>query len=106
MPTIPDWQFVGFQRIKILQSASSRQAVIIWMQMRSIFLVSSKEIWLLASSLTDIESGYLGRTIANPKFDWTFFTVPQKHAGGQPILVPRGKGLGGSSAVRPTLNHQ
>ncbi|KAF9476809.1 FAD/NAD(P)-binding domain-containing protein [Pholiota conissans] len=41
--------------------------------------------------------GFMGRIIANPKYDWTFFSVPQKNAGGIPVLQPRGKGLGGSS---------
>lgn len=44
--------------------------------------------------------GYLGRTLAHPTYDWTFFSVPQKHAANAPIIQPRGKGLGGSSAVR------
>ncbi|KAI8980779.1 GMC oxidoreductase [Trametes punicea] len=41
--------------------------------------------------------GYMGRTIANPKFDWTFLSVPQKRANNRVVLQPRGKGLGGSS---------
>jgi choline dehydrogenase-like flavoprotein len=44
-------------------------------------------------------AGYMGRTIANPKFDWTFFSVPQKRANNRVVLQPRGKGLGGSSMV-------
>lgn len=43
--------------------------------------------------------GYMGRTIANPKFDWTFLTVPQPRLGNRRVLQPRGKGLGGSSHV-------
>lgn len=43
--------------------------------------------------------GYMGRNIANPKLDWTFFTVPQKRANGRAVLQPRGKGLGGSSLL-------
>ncbi|OSD00955.1 GMC oxidoreductase [Trametes coccinea BRFM310] len=41
--------------------------------------------------------GYMGRSIANPKFDWTFLSVPQKRANHRVVLQPRGKGLGGSS---------
>ncbi|PPQ96418.1 hypothetical protein CVT26_005097 [Gymnopilus dilepis] len=41
--------------------------------------------------------GFIGRTIANPTYDWTFLSVPQARAGGTPVLQPRGKGLGGSS---------
>ncbi|EJC99664.1 alcohol oxidase [Fomitiporia mediterranea MF3/22] len=43
--------------------------------------------------------GLLGRTIANPKYDWTFFSVPQKHLNDRVVLQPRGKGLGGSSLI-------
>lgn len=43
--------------------------------------------------------GYMGRTIANPNFDWTFLSVPQKRANNRVVLQPRGKGLGGSSLV-------
>lgn len=43
--------------------------------------------------------GYMGRTIANPKFDWTFLSVPQRSANNRIVLQPRGKGLGGSSLV-------
>ncbi|CDO78110.1 GMC oxidoreductase [Trametes cinnabarina] len=48
--------------------------------------------------------GYMGRSIANPKFDWTFLSVPQKRANNRVVLQPRGKGLGGSSLVRPDLS--
>ncbi|EKM52284.1 uncharacterized protein PHACADRAFT_260581 [Phanerochaete carnosa HHB-10118-sp] len=41
--------------------------------------------------------GYMGRSIANPTFDWTFLSVPQKRANDRVVLQPRGKGLGGSS---------
>ncbi|THU93690.1 alcohol oxidase [Dendrothele bispora CBS 962.96] len=56
------------------------------------------EAGLYHGSLPEIDTpGYIGRTIANPKFDWTFVSVPQVHANGRSILQPRGKGLGGSS---------
>ncbi|KAF8873116.1 alcohol oxidase [Infundibulicybe gibba] len=41
--------------------------------------------------------GMMGRTIANPLYDWTFFSVPQSRANNRVVLQPRGKGLGGSS---------
>ncbi|KAF8868345.1 alcohol oxidase [Infundibulicybe gibba] len=41
--------------------------------------------------------GMMGRTIANPLYDWTFFSVPQSRANDRVVLQPRGKGLGGSS---------
>ncbi|KIJ36601.1 GMC oxidoreductase [Sphaerobolus stellatus SS14] len=43
--------------------------------------------------------GMMGRTITNPKYDWTFFSVPQPNANGRVVLQPRGKGLGGSSLI-------
>ncbi|KAI0709499.1 GMC oxidoreductase [Earliella scabrosa] len=46
--------------------------------------------------------GMMGSVIGNPQFDWAFMTVPQRHANNRPIFQPRGKGLGGSSLVRPT----
>lgn len=45
----------------------------------------------------------MGRTIANPQFDWTFLTVPQERLGDRVVLQPRGKGLGGTSLVCPCL---
>ena len=61
-------------------------------------------------------SGLLGTTLHDPRYDWGFTTVPQKHANGRIIPQPRcvstglcsnhslttwisGKGLGGSSLV-------
>ncbi|EJD00188.1 alcohol oxidase [Fomitiporia mediterranea MF3/22] len=43
--------------------------------------------------------GMLGRTVGNPKYDWSFLSVPQKHANNRVIPHPRGKGLGGSSLI-------
>ncbi|CAE7180823.1 unnamed protein product [Rhizoctonia solani] len=43
--------------------------------------------------------GYFGRAIGNPAYDWGFLTVPQKDANGRMIYHPRGKVLGGSSAL-------
>ncbi|KAK6978052.1 choline dehydrogenase [Favolaschia claudopus] len=41
----------------------------------------------------------LAQTWGNPQFDSTFFSTPQKEAGGRPIFLPRGKGLGGSTLI-------
>ncbi|KAF8645763.1 hypothetical protein AX16_007630 [Volvariella volvacea WC 439] len=41
----------------------------------------------------------MGSTIANPTYDWTFFSVPQPRANNRVVLQPRGKGLGGSSLI-------
>ncbi|KAF9456641.1 alcohol oxidase [Collybia nuda] len=43
--------------------------------------------------------GMMTRAIHNPKYDWTYYTVPQKHCGGRPVLQSHGKGLGGSSLL-------
>ncbi|KAI0724007.1 alcohol oxidase [Cerioporus squamosus] len=43
--------------------------------------------------------GMAGSTLGDPKFDWAFMSVPQKHANNRRIYQPRGKGLGGSSVI-------
>ncbi|KAI0743800.1 GMC oxidoreductase [Daedaleopsis nitida] len=35
----------------------------------------------------------------NPRHDWNLYTVPQQHANGKALPLPRGKGLGGSSTL-------
>ena len=35
------------------------------------------------------------------KFDWDYETTPQEALGGRRVYVPRGKTLGGSSAMNP-----
>lgn len=47
----------------------------------------------------NLPSGYRGRTLANPKYDWAFSSVPQIRANNRQLYEPRGKGLGGSSMV-------
>src|SRR5262245_25633205 len=47
---------------------------------------------------------FVGIPAAWPKLlrgphDWCFFTEPQAHLHGRSIFIPRGKGLGGSSAI-------
>jgi len=42
--------------------------------------------------------GYL-HCIANPRTDWLFSTTPQKHLNGRVLSYPRGKVLGGCSAI-------
>jgi choline dehydrogenase-like flavoprotein len=52
-------------------------------------------------SLPEIDiPGMSGKTVGNPKFDWSFSTVQQKSVDNRIIREPRGKGLGGSSLVR------
>ncbi|THU92828.1 alcohol oxidase [Dendrothele bispora CBS 962.96] len=43
--------------------------------------------------------GQFGAHFMKPEYDWAFKTVPQKHARDTSYLWPRGKGLGGSSAI-------
>ncbi|KAI0033381.1 alcohol oxidase [Vararia minispora EC-137] len=37
--------------------------------------------------------------LSQPSRDWTFLSTPQEHIGNRPVYQPRGKGLGGSSAL-------
>lgn len=59
-------------------------------------LATNNNKWL---TLTRLDTGMFGRTLGNPQYDWAFFTEPQSHLNGRPIFQPRGKVLGGSSAV-------
>ncbi|KAJ8081123.1 hypothetical protein PM082_017964 [Marasmius tenuissimus] len=43
--------------------------------------------------------GFMVRNARNPRYDWTFFTEPQKYALNRKIQSSRGKGLGGSSGL-------
>ncbi|KAI0672994.1 GMC oxidoreductase [Trametes maxima] len=43
--------------------------------------------------------GLCGSILGNPKYDWAFMSMPQKHANNRQIFQPRGKALGGSSMV-------
>lgn len=45
-----------------------------------------------------IPVGYF-KTIGNPRHDWRFETEPEPGLGGRRLSWPRGKGLGGSSAI-------
>ncbi|KAF9558401.1 alcohol oxidase [Agrocybe pediades] len=40
-----------------------------------------------------------GSHFKNPKYDWDYTTVPQPHVKNRVVTWPRGKGLGGSSAI-------
>ncbi|MCB9868187.1 MAG: GMC family oxidoreductase N-terminal domain-containing protein, partial [Phycisphaerales bacterium] len=41
----------------------------------------------------------LPKLLGNPRFDWLYKTAPEPHLGGRTMAVPRGKVLGGSSAI-------
>ncbi|KAF9254620.1 alcohol oxidase [Marasmius fiardii PR-910] len=43
--------------------------------------------------------GFMVRNATKPRYDWTFFTEPQKYAFDRKIQSSRGKGLGGSSSL-------
>ncbi|CAO1620533.1 unnamed protein product [Parajaminaea phylloscopi] len=42
---------------------------------------------------------YIGQALMNPDYDWCYETVEQKHCKGRRCIHPRGKVLGGSSAL-------
>ncbi|KAF8972220.1 GMC oxidoreductase-domain-containing protein [Flammula alnicola] len=48
----------------------------------------------------------LGEAINNPHYDWAFQTVPQETLDGRSLFWPRGKTLGGSSAINFFLFHR
>ncbi|RHZ50658.1 GMC family oxidoreductase [Aspergillus thermomutatus] len=43
--------------------------------------------------------GFLGTLYGNPDFDWDYMSVPQPHANNRQIAQPRGRVVGGSSAL-------
>ncbi|KAE8155158.1 hypothetical protein BDV25DRAFT_169314 [Aspergillus avenaceus] len=43
--------------------------------------------------------GMLGAIIGNPEFDWDYLTEPQVHANNRQMAQPRGRMVGGSSAI-------
>ena len=49
--------------------------------------------------MTNILIGFMVRNATKPRYDWTFFTEPQKYAFDRKIQSSRGKGLGGSSGL-------
>lgn len=48
--------------------------------------------------LIDMPSGY-GKIIGDPRFDWCYQSEPEPYIGGREIFTPRGRVLGGSSAI-------
>jgi choline dehydrogenase len=46
----------------------------------------------------NMPSGY-GKVIGNPKYDWAYMSAPEPHLGGRELFTPRGKLIGGSSAI-------
>ncbi|KAF9463702.1 GMC oxidoreductase [Collybia nuda] len=50
-----------------------------------------------------VRPGQFGGTFMNPDYDWAFMTVPQPFANGRPLFWPRGKSLGGSSAMNSAM---
>ena len=46
--------------------------------------------------------GLITQLWGNPTYDWDYYTVPQEHADGRRIPQPRGRVLGGSSAINVT----
>ena len=52
--------------------------------------------------LIHIPAGYI-KTMVNPTINWMFETEPEDSIGNRRIAVPRGKVLGGSSAINGML---
>ena len=52
--------------------------------------------------LIHIPAGYI-KTMVNPAINWMFETEPEDSSGNRRIAVPRGKVLGGSSAINGML---
>jgi len=52
--------------------------------------------------LIHIPAGYI-KTMVNPAMNWMFDTEPDAASGNRPIAMPRGKVLGGSSAINAML---
>ena len=53
---------------------------------------------LLAKLLINIPAGVFS-TIGSPRYNWLYQYEPDPRVGGQPIFCPRGRILGGSSAI-------
>lgn len=49
-----------------------------------------------------VPAGYL-KLIGNPATDWCYSTTPQAGLGGRVLACPRGRGLGGSSAINAMI---
>jgi len=43
--------------------------------------------------------GMVGKAVGNPEYDWNLVTKPQPFAQNRKISIPRGKVLGGTSAL-------
>lgn len=69
---------------------------------------SSKSVILIEAGgedwnpLIHIPAGYI-KTMVNPAMNWMFTTTPDPRTGNREIAVPRGKVLGGSSAINAML---
>ena len=50
------------------------------------------------SPLLHVPAGWAA-TFKNPKYDWSFETEPEPELDGRQVYWPRGKSLGGSSAI-------
>ncbi len=64
-----------------------------------ILLEAGGEDW---NPLIHIPAGYI-KTMVNPALNWMFTSEPDPHTGNRAIALPRGKVLGGSSAINAML---
>ncbi|KAG0222342.1 hypothetical protein BGW41_006063 [Actinomortierella wolfii] len=49
---------------------------------------------------------FYAKLINHPEYDWRLRTVPQRHCNNREMLQPRGKLLGGSSAINAMMYHR
>lgn len=99
MPIVPTAVFLAVQfDYLIVGGGTSGLCVAARLSEDKSVLVGVLEAGSYDSDLPEIAvPGLVGRTMAHPVYDWTFFSEPQVHANGRSILQSRGKGLGGSS---------
>jgi choline dehydrogenase-like flavoprotein len=61
------------------------------------------EAGLKDSSLHIHMPGGIIKLMTGTKYNWAFRTVPQRHLGGRQLVLPQGKGIGGSSSINGML---
>ncbi len=55
-----------------------------------------------ASPLITMPAGFY-KLISDPRYNWCFWSEPEEGTGNRPITIPRGRTLGGSSAINGVL---
>ncbi|KAG7446564.1 alcohol oxidase [Guyanagaster necrorhizus] len=106
MPIVPTAVFLAVQfDYLIVGGGTSGLCVAARLSEDKSVLVGVLEAGSYDSDLPEIAvPGLVGRTMAHPVYDWTFFSEPQVHANGRSILQSRGKGLGTLRPSKEELN--